>query len=139
MKKSMASIVTTMPVIESECENYIGSFSCTSLTAHTLYVFDSCNQCYKFDTHTDMEEASSYTLKKASKQGTLLSFTINGVTYGGSNQQGYSYNSNTTQVSSLAVVAAVILAVAFLARYRRQRHIVTTEGNLPLDQPVLQE
>jgi len=42
----------------------------------------NCNQCYKFETHTDMEPAYKDDLKRASKQGTILRIKVNGKFYG---------------------------------------------------------
>ena len=87
-----------------------------------------------------MEEVTStYTLKMASKQGTLISFTKDGVTYGGNQKSDsyYSFNENMS-VSSLTIGAAIVVIAALFARYRCKRTIVTAEGNLPLDQPVLE-
>ena len=42
----------------------------------------SCNQCYKFETHTDMEAASASDLEAASEQGTLLAIEYDGTWYG---------------------------------------------------------
>ena len=42
----------------------------------------SCNQCYKFETHTDMEVASASDLAAASAQGTILLIEYDGAWYG---------------------------------------------------------
>ncbi len=42
----------------------------------------SCNQCYKFETHTDMEEAYASDLATASSQGTILKIKYDGTWYG---------------------------------------------------------
>eukprot|EP00546_Thalassionema_frauenfeldii_P002251 CAMPEP_0178936684 /NCGR_PEP_ID=MMETSP0786-20121207/25318_1 /TAXON_ID=186022 /ORGANISM="Thalassionema frauenfeldii, Strain CCMP 1798" /LENGTH=439 /DNA_ID=CAMNT_0020615131 /DNA_START=64 /DNA_END=1383 /DNA_ORIENTATION=+ len=44
--------------------------------------YRNCNQCYKFETHTDYEQASTYDLARASKQGTILRIKVDGVIYG---------------------------------------------------------
>merc|ERR1712232_1534386 len=46
--------------------------------------FRNCNQCFKFETHSDMEEASTDDLELATKQGTIISIDVDGVSYGGS-------------------------------------------------------
>ena len=42
----------------------------------------SCNQCYKFETHTDMAVASAADLAAASAQGTILLIEYGGAWYG---------------------------------------------------------
>ena len=44
--------------------------------------YQNCNQCFKFETHTDMAEASSDDLMAASEQGTILLIEYNGTWYG---------------------------------------------------------
>mmetsp|Transcript_27570 Transcript_27570/g.60689 ORF Transcript_27570/g.60689 Transcript_27570/m.60689 type:complete len:676 (-) Transcript_27570:323-2350(-) len=44
--------------------------------------YRNCNQCYKFETKTDMEPASTEDLERASDQGTILAIKVDGVTYG---------------------------------------------------------
>ena len=44
--------------------------------------YQNCNQCYKFETHSDMAKASSSDLKAASDQGTILLIKYNGQWYG---------------------------------------------------------
>lgn len=44
--------------------------------------YRNCNQCYKFETHTDMEEASSTDLSLADSQGTILLIEYEDVWYG---------------------------------------------------------
>merc|ERR1712113_738731 len=46
--------------------------------------FRNCNQCFKFETHTDMEEASEEDLTLATTQGTIVEIEVDGVSYGGS-------------------------------------------------------
>ena len=46
------------------------------------YLFFSCNQCYKFETHTDIEKATTSDLKAASDQGTILLIYYNNNWYG---------------------------------------------------------
>merc|ERR1712154_553764 len=40
--------------------------------------YRNCNQCYKFQTKTDMEEADIDDLISASEQGTMLEIKVNG-------------------------------------------------------------
>lgn len=42
----------------------------------------NCNQCYKFQTQTNMEAASYDDLESATKQGTILAIQVDGNTYG---------------------------------------------------------
>jgi len=44
--------------------------------------YQNCNQCYKFETHTDMEQASQYDLEAASAEGTILLINYKGTWYG---------------------------------------------------------
>ena len=44
--------------------------------------YQNCNQCYKFETHSDMAKASSSDLQAASDQGTILLIKYNGKWYG---------------------------------------------------------
>ena len=54
----------------------------TRAPAVSLSPVRSCNQCYKFETHTDMEAASASDLEAASEQGTLLAIEYDGTWYG---------------------------------------------------------
>jgi len=58
--------------------------------------YRNCNQCYKFDTHAGMEEASDSDLQLAS--GTILGISVDGVYYG--SQTTTESNSYTTTASS---------------------------------------
>lgn len=44
--------------------------------------YQNCNQCYKFETHTDMEEADASDLSLADSQGTILLIEYDDVWYG---------------------------------------------------------
>lgn len=44
--------------------------------------YRNCNQCYKFESKTDMEEASTEDLELASSQGTILAVVVDGIKYG---------------------------------------------------------
>ena len=44
--------------------------------------YTNCNQCYKFQTKTDMEPATIDDLKIASRQGSILEIRVNGKRYG---------------------------------------------------------
>merc|ERR1719382_784386 len=68
--------------------------------------YRNCNQCFKFETHTDMEVASSDDLTLATKQGTILSIDVNGTSYGGRSTytiystSSYGDNSSSTTYST---------------------------------------
>ncbi|KAL7531630.1 hypothetical protein ACHAWF_003857 [Thalassiosira exigua] len=101
--------------------------------------YQNCNQCYKFETHSDMAQASSKDLSEASSQGTILRINYNGVWYGsghagdvGSSSSGYgsSYSSSSssssgsyyTFVYSFAGGGTALLALGgALFRARRRR------------------
>eukprot|EP00578_Thalassiosira_sp_NH16_P007863 CAMPEP_0181121968 /NCGR_PEP_ID=MMETSP1071-20121207/25042_1 /TAXON_ID=35127 /ORGANISM="Thalassiosira sp., Strain NH16" /LENGTH=498 /DNA_ID=CAMNT_0023206865 /DNA_START=101 /DNA_END=1598 /DNA_ORIENTATION=- len=65
--------------------------------------YQNCNQCYKFETHSDMEEAYASDLSHASAQGTILQINYDGVWYGkgtvGSSSS-YSSSSSSSEQSS---------------------------------------
>jgi hypothetical protein len=44
--------------------------------------YRNCDQCYKFETKTDMEPATVDDLTRASAQGTILAIRVNGTVYG---------------------------------------------------------
>lgn len=44
--------------------------------------YTNCNQCYKFETQTDMEVASAFDLARASAQGTIMAIKVDGIWYG---------------------------------------------------------
>jgi hypothetical protein len=87
--------------------------------------YTNVNQCYKFETKTNLKEASEMDLKTASSQGSILRIKAYGKVYG---RGGYSTPmSHTTQVAyeSLAVVATtgLALSVLYLRRcFQRMRH-----------------
>lgn len=71
--------------------------------------YQNCNQCYKFETHSDMEEASASDLQAASSQGTILRINYNGAWYGngfvgdvtqGSEEKNNNQNNERQQKSS---------------------------------------
>ena len=64
-------------------------------------------QCYKFETKTDMEPATTEDLVRASAQGTILAVKVNGKIYG------EGYISNTATASQK--VARIIGVFGFLA------------------------
>merc|ERR1712194_871241 len=100
--------------------------------------YRNCNQCFKFETHTDMEVASSDDLTLATKQGTILSINVNGTSYGASSSSTtYStYNSNVNMYYS-SIGATVMVIGSILASYRYNRRVITTEGDHTLDNELL--
>lgn len=94
--------------------------------------YRNCNQCYKFDTHAGMEEASDTDLQLASD--TILGITVAGVYYGYRPDSYYSYYA---YASSVGVVAVAVAVAARFAGFRCKRRIIVS-GDQPLDQPVLE-
>lgn len=69
--------------------------------------YTNCNQCYKFQSQTDMERASTEDLELASKQGTILGIEVDGVSYGkwkSIARKSSSSNNHSNVVSSFASV-----------------------------------
>ena len=62
--------------------------------------YQNCNQCYKFETHSDMEKASKDDLKAADEQGTILEIKVNGVWYGNGTVGDAGSSSSTKSTSS---------------------------------------
>lgn len=68
--------------------------------------YTNCNQCYKFETKTDMETAVKEDLQLASRQGTILDIRVNRTTYG---RGGYrSPDLYPSEYASLLVLAAAV-------------------------------
>ena len=90
----------------------------------------SCNQCYKFETHTDMAVASAANLATASAQGTILLIKYGGAWYGkgevGSSNtkrnswsdQGAASNSNTDYMKA-----------KYFSKYQRNSSYGTTDSS----------
>jgi len=70
----------------------------------------NCNQCYKFQSQTDMEAASYDDLAAATQQGTILAITVDGTTYG----KGY-YRAPGRAREVLKRTSAVLLGFSGLA------------------------
>lgn len=60
----------------------------------------NCNQCYKFETHSDMAVASSSDLQQAHDQGTILLINYKGSWYGSGTVGDAGEGGNTTRRSS---------------------------------------
>ena len=72
--------------------------------------YTNCNQCYKFQSQTDMERASTQDLELATKQGTILGIAVDGVSYGKwqSIARKSSTNNHSNVVSSFATVGRTV-------------------------------
>jgi len=134
---------------DGEGEEEMNGFNCYD-DAH----YRNCNQCFKFETHTDMEEASEDDLTLATTQGTIVRIDVNDVEYGGApyavtettddtyDDDGASSSSyaDVSYSSMGAVGVAVVVVTGLLAKYRsnkkqrRRRAIITVEGDA--DQPL---
>jgi len=86
--------------------------------------YRNCNQCYKFETKTDMEPASTEDLERASKQGTILAIKVDGVTYG---KGGIDWHDVEMEIqATLWIIAtAAVLGIVYLfdRRYRKSVHL----------------
>lgn len=77
--------------------------------------YKNCNQCYKFQTKTDMEAADTYDLATASKQGSILEIKVNGKTYGSGGYRPESPSSyDSTKVYFLYCSIFITSAIAVL-------------------------
>ena len=81
--------------------------------------YQNCNQCYKFQTQTNMEQASSSDLEIATEQGTMLGIKVEGVHYGGGYYgvpgQGIGVANKTMRVS-LSTMALVLVFYYFYGK-----------------------
>jgi len=134
---------------DGEGEEEMNGYNCYD-DAH----YRNCNQCFKFETHTDMEEASEDDLALATTQGTILRIDVEDVEYGGApytavaetdtktydDEDGSSSYADVAYSSMGAVGVAVVVVTGLLAKYRmnkkqrRPRMILTEEGDA--DQPL---
>ena len=75
--------------------------------------YRNCNQCYKFETKTDMELASTEDLERASNQGSILAIKVDGVTYG---RGGIDWHDAGSEIqTAIWIIGAVaILGILFL-------------------------
>mmetsp|Transcript_45298 Transcript_45298/g.95031 ORF Transcript_45298/g.95031 Transcript_45298/m.95031 type:complete len:471 (-) Transcript_45298:235-1647(-) len=113
--------------------------------------YQNCNQCYKFETHTDMQQASGADLQAASSQGTILRIQYDGVWYGHGNVDGSSdeggdggsssghsfrYSSNAVQFqyqysrTSYSFAGIAVLALGAAAVRVRKRRRGTLDGDI---------
>ncbi|KAG7349587.1 hypothetical protein IV203_012184 [Nitzschia inconspicua] len=76
--------------------------------------YQNCNQCYKFETKTDLEPASTEDLERASAQGTVLAIKVDGKIYGKGGIDWYE-NDNDPKTAILIVVLLAILGFIILS------------------------
>ena len=100
----------------------------------------SCNQCYKFETHTDMVVASAADLATASAQGTILLIKYGGAWYGkgevGSSNtkrnswsdQGAASNSNT-DYRAASNINTDYMKAKYFSKYQRNSSYGTTDSS----------
>jgi len=84
--------------------------------------YRNANQCFKFETHTDYEPASTDDLARASEQGTILRVKVNGVVYG---KGGYTSEPEYSPSRFFLVAVAGLLAGAlmvFVTRFYFQKN-----------------
>jgi len=88
--------------------------------------YTNCNQCYKFETHTDMEVATVRDLERASSQGSLLQIRYKGKLYGsggfGATSGGFYLGSTTTQIFLGISFLLLLGIVGYLVV--RKRHLL---------------
>merc|ERR1712194_253923 len=83
--------------------------------------YRNCDQCYKFQTKTDMSEADTYDLATASEQGTMLEIKVNGKVYGSG---GYRSEPEPSHMSSILTLAAALFSVCVIAfTWHKKSHI----------------
>jgi len=71
--------------------------------------YTNCNQCYKFETKTDMEPVNRFDLEIASAQRTILEIKVNGTWYG----QGNPYR-GSSKVTVKSVTTTLFVGIATL-------------------------
>merc|ERR1712194_737019 len=103
---------------DGEGEEEMNGYNCYD-DAH----YRNCNQCFKFETHTDMEEASEDDLTLATTQGTIVRIDVDGVSYGGAptyDDDGSSstYDGNVSYSAMGVVGVAIVVVTGLLAKYR---------------------
>ena len=103
----------------------------------------NCNQCYKFFTKTDLEEASIEDLELAHSQGTILAIVVNGQTYGhGRSVDFYTNTMNdngidtvlhvlTTRLVLITLVGVVLMVVLAGWLYNRSNGGRRSENKKP--------
>jgi hypothetical protein len=81
--------------------------------------YRNCNQCYKFATKTDMQEASVADLAEATRQGTILAIQYtDGVTYGAGHPVALQHGQYVARKVSVGVAAVTVVASLVWAWYR---------------------
>jgi len=72
--------------------------------------YQNCNQCYKFETQTNMQLASTEDLELATAQGTILAVTVDGERYGKS----YYHAPGHTKHVIINILIALVSAAAVI-------------------------
>ncbi|KAG7374216.1 hypothetical protein IV203_013311 [Nitzschia inconspicua] len=77
--------------------------------------YQNCNQCFKFETKTDLEPASTEDLERASAQGTILAVVVDGKIYGKPGIAWYEYDKDPPKTTIFIVVLLAILGFIILS------------------------
>lgn len=91
--------------------------------------YRNCNQCYKFESKTDMELASQDDLARASAQGTILAVKMDGVLYGEPVPFADNFVEQSLKGFFAFIAVAGLIAIAFLV-YRQSDRIGELVGKL---------
>ena len=70
--------------------------------------YENVDQCYKFETKTDLEPATTQDLERASKQGSILAVKVDGKTYG---RGGTHWNEKETKVALFIILTLALLGL----------------------------
>lgn len=71
------------------------------------------DQCYKFETQTDMEPATTADLERASEQGTILAIRVEGVNYGRGGIDWHDIELET-RMALFVLVGVAVFGISFL-------------------------
>ncbi|KAL3936388.1 MAG: hypothetical protein SGARI_002576, partial [Bacillariaceae sp.] len=77
--------------------------------------YENVDQCYKFETQTDMEPATTEDLQRASAQGTILSIKVDGKTYG---KGGYHWSNDEAKTVLYILLALALMGLGVLSLRR---------------------
>lgn len=101
-------------------------FNCYDAAGYT-----NCNQCYKFQTQTDMEPASISDLERASKQGTILAVKVDGKSYGkGHYGAGARALHNFKTTCAILACLMVFVGMAYYCYRKKFPDIMGNDGDL---------
>jgi hypothetical protein len=89
--------------------------------------YQNCNQCYKFQSQTDMESASSSDLELATAQGTILGIVVDGIAYGKGQYVARKSGSHPVR-RSLATVFKISALVVFVVFCLKLLTVMTAKG-----------